>query len=99
MSRRVLAVAGAVAVLLIIVWWLGLKGPQSKAIQKAHGQQAAATLKITDLQSQAAALLLQKAKLPAEQAKLAALKQALPTQAALASVIDDIHQAAIASGN
>jgi Tfp pilus assembly protein PilO len=98
MSRRVVAVAVAVSLLLVIVWWVGIRSPQSKAIKHAHADQAAAAQQVVSLRAQAVVLQGQKAGLPAITAELAALKLALPAKPALDQVIDAIHQASTAAG-
>jgi Tfp pilus assembly protein PilO len=97
-SRRVIAVAVVVALVLFIGWSVAVKSPQSKAIKKAQQRQSAAATEVVALQAQAAVLLKQKAGLPAVEAQLAALKQALPAKAALDQVIDEIRQTAATSG-
>jgi Tfp pilus assembly protein PilO len=97
-SRRVIGVAVAVALLIAVIWSFAVRSPQSKAISRAHAQQAAATQQVAALQTQTAELLKQKAKLPAVRAQLAALQLALPAEAAIDQVIDAVHLAATKSG-
>ena len=96
--KRIGAVAGVVAVVLVAVWYLALFSPQAHDLSKAHKSHAAAEQKITQLQSQVVQLNALKAQIPADKAALAVLNAAVPAQPQLDSTLRQLHAQAIASG-
>jgi len=97
-SRRVLVIAIAAALVIAGAWYALLWSPQSQSLHKASAARATAQSKQQDLTATINRLVAAKAQLPIKEAQLADLEQAIPTQPQLDQLIDEIHQAAGASG-
>ena len=97
-TRRLSAITGSIALLLIVVWYFALFSPQGKTLAKAHKAEAAANGQKVQLQSQIATLNALVKEIPQDQAKLATYKQAVPDDPQLPAALDAIQTAATNSG-
>ncbi|MDP9073344.1 MAG: type 4a pilus biogenesis protein PilO [Actinomycetota bacterium] len=98
MNRRVIAIAVAASVVVAGIWYMVLWSPQSKSLNKANARVAAAQATQASLRSDIKLLQREQTELPAKQAVLEKLKQLLPNVPSLDSVIDNVNNAALASG-
>lgn len=96
--RRIAAIAGGVAIVVIALWYLAVFSPQSKNLKAAHAAHAAAETKIGQLTTQVQHLKVLVNEIPADQASLATLEQNLPDNPQLDTALNQLNQAAIASG-
>jgi Tfp pilus assembly protein PilO len=97
-NKRVIAIAVAVSVVLVGIWYVAIFSSQSKSLRNAHATVAAANSQAAGLRSQIAVLQQEKAQLPAATSKLAVLKLDLPDTPALDKLIDDVNAAAAQAG-
>jgi Tfp pilus assembly protein PilO len=96
--KRISAVAGIAALVLVVGWYLALFSPQSRDLSKAHEAHAAAEQKISQLQGQVVQLNALKAQIPAEKVALSVLQADVPSTPQLSSVLRQLHAAAVNSG-
>lgn len=96
--RRLSVVTGAVALFLIVVWYLALFHPQGHKLTAAHQDKATADAKIQTLNQQIGQLNLLKKEIPADTAKLGTYQQAVPDNPQLPAALQAIQQAASNTG-
>lgn len=96
--RRIAAIAGGVAIVIIALWYLTVFSPQSKNLKAAHAAHAAADAKIGQLTTQVQHLKVLVNEIPADQASLATLEQNLPDNPQLDSALNQLNRSALASG-
>jgi Tfp pilus assembly protein PilO len=97
-SKRIFAVAGLAAVVLLIGWYLALFHPETQHLSAAHKAHVAAEAKINSLQGQVVQLNALKAQIPADKAALAVLEGNVPNGPQLDSALRDLHAEATGSG-
>jgi Tfp pilus assembly protein PilO len=97
-NKKAIAIAAAVSVVLVGIWYIAIFSKQSKSLHTAHIQVAAANSQAAGLRADIAVLQQEKAQLPAATSKLDVLKLALPNTPALDKLIDDVNAAAAQSG-
>jgi Tfp pilus assembly protein PilO len=97
-SKRVIAIAVVVSVVLAGVWYLFVFSSQSNSLHKANTEATTASAQVSTLRSQIAVLQQEKAQLPAATTKLTTLQLALPSTPALDKLIDDINSSAQQTG-
>ena len=98
MNRRVIAIAVAASIVVAGIWYMVLWSPQSKSLHKANDRVATARATQASLRSDISLLEQEQAQLPAKQAVLDKLKQLLPNGPSLDTLIDNVNNAAAASG-
>ena len=98
MNRRVLLIAVGAGVALLVVWYLALWSPRSKAIDEARERQEAAQLRQDDLRLRISRLQAAQRDEPAKRARLEALRAAVPDEPNLAQFILDTNDAATRAG-
>jgi Tfp pilus assembly protein PilO len=96
--KRIGAVAGAAALLVLIVWYFALFRPQSRDLAAAHKAHAAAEQKVSQLHNQVTQLDSLKSEIPADKAALSVLDAAVPSSPELDSTLIQLHTVATASG-
>ena len=96
--RRIFAIAGAVVVVIVALWYLTVWSPQAKNLKAARAAHAAAEAKVSHLQSQMIQLRALVKEIPADEANLAALEQNIPDRPQLDAVLQQLHQDGISSG-
>jgi Tfp pilus assembly protein PilO len=96
--KRISAVAGLAALVIVALWYFALFSPQAKDLSKAHKDHAAAEQKISQLQGQVVQLNALKSQIPADKAALSVLNAAVPSSPQLDNVLRQLHAAATASG-
>lgn len=84
--------------MIIALWYLAVFSPQSKHLKAAHAAHAAAVAKIGQLTTQVQHLKVLVNEIPSDQAGLAILEQNLPDNPQLDTALNELNQAAIASG-
>jgi Tfp pilus assembly protein PilO len=97
-NRRVIAIAVAASIVVAGVWYMVLWSPQTKSLHRANDRVAAAQTNQATLNSDIKTLQQEETQLPAKQASLDKLKQLLPNVPSLDTLIDNVNNAAIASG-
>lgn len=97
-TRRLAVITGAVALFLVVVWYLALFSPQNHHLAAAHRDKAASDQKISSLNGQIASLKALEKQIPADKAKLANYKAAVPDNPQLPSALRLIQQAATNTG-
>jgi Tfp pilus assembly protein PilO len=97
-NRRVIAIAVAASIVVAGIWYMVLWSPQSKSLNKANDRVAAAKATQASLRSEINLLQQEQTQLPAKQAVLEKLKLLLPDVPSLDTLIDNVNNAAIASG-
>lgn len=97
-NRRIPAIAGAAALLLIVIWYFLLWAPEAKSLRAAHTAHAAAVHQIAQLDAQKAGLNALVKQIPADNARFAQLEAALPDNPQLDQALNLLHQAAASAG-
>lgn len=97
-NRRIPLIAVGAALVLIGIWYFSLWSPQVKNLQAAHKADAAAVLKVSQLQTQEGQLRSLVKQIPVDNARLEQLEAAFPNNPQLDQALSLIQQAAIASG-
>ena len=97
-TRRIATLAGAAALVLVLVWYVAVFRPQSAHLSAAHKAYAAAEQQIGQLHSQVASLQALERQIPADKARLAVLDQAVPASADLRDVLNQLHTLATGTG-
>jgi Tfp pilus assembly protein PilO len=98
MPRRSLLVAVAVALVVVLLWYMFLWRPTSSSLTKARGQADTAERERDDLQDQLRRLRSAQRQEPLKLSQLATLKVAVPDDPNLAQFILDANDAATKSG-
>jgi len=96
--KRISGVAGLVALVLVVGWYLALFSPQSHDLSKAHKAHAAAQQKVSQLQGEVVQLNALKAQIPADKAALSVLQADVPNTPQLSATLRQLHAAAVNSG-
>lgn len=96
--RRITAVAGAAALVILAIWYFAVWTPQSKQLAAAHKAHAAAEAKVAQLDNQVVQLKSLEKQIPADEASLAVLEQNLPDNPQLDSALNQLNQAAVVAG-
>jgi len=97
-NRRVIAIAVVASIVVAGIWYMVLWSPQSKSLNKANDRVAAAKATQASLRSEINLLQQEQTQLPAKQAVLDKLKLLLPGVPSLDTLIDNVNNAATASG-
>jgi Tfp pilus assembly protein PilO len=97
-SRRVILIAVAAAVVVSGIWYMTLWSPQQNALGAAHQRTTAAEQQASDLGLKVHGLEVARKDMPAKQAQLDILRAAIPDQPQLDQMIATVNNAAIASG-
>ena len=97
-TKRIGVVTAAVAVVLVMAWYIALFRPQSSHLRTARSDYSAAQQQITQLQQQKVSLDAILREKPKDEATLAQLKTAVPTTPDLKTVLLQLHQLAVGSG-
>ena len=97
-NRRIPMVAGAAALILVVIWYMALWSPQAKQLKAAHKAHAAAMQQIAQLQSQKDQLQGLVKQIPADTALFTQLEAALPDNPQLDQALKLLHQAADSAG-
>lgn len=97
-NRRIPAIAGAAALVLVVAWYFLLWSPEAKNVKSAHRAHAQAEQKITQLQGQITQLQGLVKQIPADNARFAQLEAALPENPQLDQAMNLLHQAAVQTG-
>lgn len=97
-NRPVVLGAGAVIVVLVLIWWFLLWSPRNRAYNAAAANAQAAQAQVDQLQSQYDRLNSIKQRIPQLQAELAKIHIAIPDKPELDQIILDINGAAAQSG-
>ncbi|MDQ1397354.1 MAG: hypothetical protein QOG64_2613 [Acidimicrobiaceae bacterium] len=98
MSRRVILIAVAAAVVVCGLWYVTMWSPQQDALGAARSRTAAAEQQASDLGLRVHALEVARKDMPAKVAQLDVLRAAVPDQPQLDLMIATVNNAAIASG-
>lgn len=98
MNRRTLLIGVGAALAVLIIWYLLLWSPRSKAIDSAKERRAAADQQAQELRAELAQLQQAKANEAATRARIEELRQAIPEEPNLAQFILDTNDAATRSG-
>lgn len=98
MSRRALLVALGAALVLLVMWFLLLWGPQGGKLDDAREREAAAESENSQLELQVARLEAAQDRAPELAADLEELRRAVPDDPELAQFILDANEAASDSG-
>lgn len=96
--RRIAVIAPAVAVALLLIWYVALFRTERSDLNHARAQRATVEQQVSSLQSQFASLQALEKQVPADKARLATLETALPTNPDLTDVLNQLHALATASG-
>ncbi|HVA74515.1 MAG TPA: type 4a pilus biogenesis protein PilO [Acidimicrobiales bacterium] len=97
-NRRVPFMAGAAALVLIVIWYLALWSPQAKNVHVANKARAAVEQHISQLNSQVGQLQALVKQIPADKARFAQLATAVPDNPQIDQALNLLHQAAVSSG-
>ena len=97
MNRRLVGFAAA-AVALVVLWWVLLWGPRSRAIGQARERAASAETERSALTARIQRLKEAQADEPRQRARLEALRTAIPDEPDLGQFILDANDAAVRSG-
>ena len=97
-NRRIPVLAGAAALVILVIWYFALWSPQAKSLRSAHKAHAAAEGQISQLRSQVGQLQGLVKEIPADNAKFAQLQTELPDNPQLDQALQLLHQAATQSG-
>ena len=97
-NRRITAIAGAAALVLVVIWYFTVWTPQSKNLKTAQKAHAAAQQKVGQLQTQVGQLEGLVKLIPADNAKFVQLQAELPDNPQLDTALRLLHQAAIQAG-
>jgi len=97
-NRRIPAIAGAVALVLVVAFYFIVWSSEAHNLKSAHQAHAAAELKKSQLQSQVVQLQGLVRQVPADNAKFAQLQAELPDNPQLDQALHLIHQAAVQTG-
>ena len=97
-NKRIPAIAGGIALVLVVVWYFLAWSPQAKNLKTAHQAHAAAEAKKLDLESQMGQLQGLLRQVPADNAKFAQLQAELPDNPQLDQALNLLHQAAAQTG-
>jgi len=97
-NRRIPMIAGAAALILVVIWYMALWSPQAKQLKAAHKAHAAAMQQIGQLQSQKDQLQGLVKQIPADTALFTRLEAALPDNPQLDQALNLLHQAADSAG-
>jgi Tfp pilus assembly protein PilO len=97
-TRKIVAIAAAGAVALILIWYVGLMRPQAHDLAAAHKAHAAAEQKVATLDSQLAGLRALVKQIPADRGRLGAFTAAVPDTPSLDTALNQLHQAATWAG-
>jgi len=99
MKREHIAAGAAGAVLLIVlIWYVALWGPEGKHLNTAHQRLTQAQAQVANAQEQLFLLQAEKPKLKAEEKVLQHLITALPNGPSLDQLLRTVHQAGVAAG-
>jgi Tfp pilus assembly protein PilO len=97
-TRKIVAIAAAGAVALVLIWYMALMRPQAHNLAAAHKAHAAAEQKIATLDSQLAGLRALVKQVPADRARLGKYTAAVPDTPSLDTALKQLQQAATSSG-
>jgi Tfp pilus assembly protein PilO len=97
-SRKIVAIAAASAVALVLIWYVALMRPQAHSLAAAHKAHAAAEQKIATLDSQLAGLRALVKQVPADRSRLGQYIAAVPNTPSLDTALNQLQQAATSSG-
>lgn len=97
-NRRIPAIAGAVALVLVVAFYFIVWSSEAHDLKSAHRAHAAAELKKSQLESQVVELQGLVRQVPADNAKFAQLQAELPDNPQLDQALHLIHQAAVQTG-
>ncbi len=97
-TRRIAAVAGGAALLLVAIWYFALWHPQSKHLAAAHQARTAAEQQASTLDSQIGQLRALVRQIPTDNAHLSALSAGIPDLPSLDTALDQLHAVAVRSG-
>jgi Tfp pilus assembly protein PilO len=97
-TRKIVAIAAASAVVLVLIWFVALVRPQADNLAAAHKAHAAAEQQIATLDSQLAGLRALVKQIPADRARLGAYTAAVPNTPSLDTALNQLQQAATGSG-
>ena len=98
MNRRLLAIAAAACVVLLLAWNFLLYSPRKDQIQEAQDREAAAAAQKSQLETQRNRLRAAQRNEPRLRAQLETLKVAIPDTPNLAQYILDLNDVALRSG-
>jgi Tfp pilus assembly protein PilO len=96
MSRRIPLIAGALVVLLLLIWFVALWRPAVAESHKATASRTAAKALEITLGDRLASLVAQQKSLCSDETKLRQGQVAVPTSVSLDTVIDQINAIALA---
>jgi Tfp pilus assembly protein PilO len=97
-TRKIVAIAAAGAVALVLIWYVALMRPQVHNLAAAHKAHAAAEQKIETLDSQLAGLRALVKQIPADRARLSQYTAAVPDTPSLDTALNQLQQAAADAG-
>jgi Tfp pilus assembly protein PilO len=97
-TRRIGAVTGAVAVVLLLIWYAALLRPQMAHARAAHAATAAAEAKSRQLQAEIVSLRTLVKDVPADKARLATYEAAVPATPDLNDLLVQLHADATTAG-
>jgi Tfp pilus assembly protein PilO len=97
-TRKIVAIAAAGAVALVLIWYMALMRPQAHDLAAAHKAHAAAEQKIATLDSQLAGLRTLVKQVPADRARLGTYTAAVPDTPSLDTALNQLQQAATGAG-
>ncbi|HEX3426756.1 MAG TPA: type 4a pilus biogenesis protein PilO [Acidimicrobiales bacterium] len=98
MNRKLIGLAAAASVVLLVLWYLFVFSKQSNSLHRANVAVSAANSQASSLRSQIQLLQQEKAQLPSATSKLSTLDLALPNTPTLDKLIDDIYADASQAG-
>jgi Tfp pilus assembly protein PilO len=93
-TRKIVAIAAAGAVALVLIWYVALVRPQAHHLAAAHKAHAAAEQKIATLDAQLAGLRALVKQIPADRARLGAYTAAVPNTPSLDTALNQLQEAA-----